>query len=234
MCVSGSDLYFAGGNTYWKNDFAHVLPYVHVSSSSAIAVSDTDVYVVAQIDTPHAVYFKNDSLIDLTPGIVTQLDDAAGATGIAISGSDIYICGNLHDTAVFWKNGAVNYLPGGYQAIGIAVSDANVFVAGYNDMNQPVYWRNGVLHPLQPQDAQVTCIAAFGNDVYVGGATGGVNYALYWKNGVSVPLVGGAVDFALLVKGGTIYAAGLADPGLAVYWVNGKMHTLGTGSASEA
>ena len=36
---------------------------------------------------------------------------------------------------------------------------------------------------LQPQFAAVTCIAASGNDVYVGGATGAVDNALYWKNG---------------------------------------------------
>jgi hypothetical protein len=233
MCVADSNLYLLAGNTYWVNDFPHVLPYPNISSSSAIAVSGSDVYVVVVIDTLHAVYFKNDSLIDLTPGIEVSLDYSAASTGIAISGSDIYISGNLHDSAVYWKNGVVNYLPGGYQAIGIAVSDTNVFVAGYDETNEPVYWRNGVMHTLQPQYAELYCIAASGNDVYVGGATGGVDNALYWKNGVPVALLGGAVDFGILVKGNDVYAAGLADPGLAVYWVNGAMHSLGQGSASS-
>ena len=233
MCVADSDLYLLAGNTYWKNDFPHQIPYANISSSSAIAVSGSDVYVVAQIDTQHAVYFKNDSLVDLTPGIEVQLDYSATATGIAISGNDIYICGNLHDTAVYWKNGTINYLAGGYQAVAIAVSGDNVFVAGYSDMEQPVYWRNGVLSVLQPQFAQVTCIAASGNDVYIGGATGGVNQAMYWKNGKGMPLAGGAVDYGILVRGNSLYAAGVANPGLAVYWVNGVIHSLGAGSASS-
>jgi hypothetical protein len=233
MCVADSDLYLLAGNTYWKNDFPHVLPYANISSSSAIAVLGSDVYVVAQIDTPHAIYFKNDSLVDLTPGIETQLDYAAAANGIAISENDLYICGNLHDSAVYWKNGTMHYLPGGYEAIAIAVSGSNVFAAGYNDMMQPVYWRNGVVQPLQPQTAAVNCIAASGDDVYVGGETGGVDKAIYWKNGSGVLLAGGAVDYGILVQGSTIYAAGVADPGFAVYWVNGVMHSLGTGSASS-
>jgi hypothetical protein len=233
MCIADSNLYLLAGNTYWINDYPHVLPYANIQSTSAIAVSGSVVYVVATIDTSHAVYFRNDSLIDLTPGIYTALDDAAAATGIAISGSDIYISGNLHDSAVYWKNGDVNYLPGGYTTTCIAVSGTNVFVAGYSETNQPVYWANGVLHVLQPQFAEVNCIAASGSDVYVGGATGGVDNALYWKNGVAVPLPGGAVDFGIQVIGGSVYAAGVADPGLAVYWVNGVMYSLGEGSASS-
>jgi hypothetical protein len=45
---------------------------------------------------------------------------------------------------VYWKNGVINYLTGGYAANYIAVSGENVYVTGTAAASY-VYWVNGQL-----------------------------------------------------------------------------------------
>lgn len=116
ITVSGDDVYVAGhinsSPAYWKNDVPVILPNGPggtVGGAYSIAVSDTNVYVSGFEQGAYgtiAMFWKNGVAIDLTP-------DASNiylTNNIAVSGSDVYICGTIVDPnttniAKYWKNG---------------------------------------------------------------------------------------------------------------------------------
>ena len=244
MGVTGSDVYLldADGASYWKDSVRQTIPDGRFTHS--ILVSGSDVYVVGATiassalggPTPAAIYFKNGAQVDLSQSV--QNVGAASTTGMAVSGSDIYVSAYMdvgyNDTndAVYWKNSTLNYLPNGYESKAIAVSGNDVYVAGTPIHGSDVYWKNGVMQQLGPDPALVSCILVSGNDVYVGGTTYGQNMAVYWKNGVEVLLQGGYSVNSMAVVGSDVYACGNSNGGYAVYWKNGVADTLGVGGAS--
>jgi len=219
IAVSGDDVYvagtvngfFPGTNSlglvakYWKNGVPVNLTSEYFGSqTSSITVSGNDIYLTGSAWEPYpldsigvpcsrircqhyeeATYWKNGAPIYVTDGTITQ----AHATGIAVSGTDIYVCGDiiydatttLGGQAAYWKNGSwVKLAYSGTDAVrvsGIAVSGNDVYVSGTGYVNggfsKALYWKNGVAIPLQGIGEQVsgtaTAIAVNGSDVYVAG-----------------------------------------------------------------
>src|SRR5213592_4174610 len=81
---------------YWKNGKQVHLPHAGHSSGSGIAVSDSNVYVSSSGEYfgNNVTYWKNGVGINLVdPTIIYP-----SATGITLSGSDVYIVGNAYMT----------------------------------------------------------------------------------------------------------------------------------------
>lgn len=127
------------------------------------------------------------------------------ATGIAVSGSAVYVPGSVsgpaENSAAYWTNGVATVLPelnpnGVSEATGIAVSGGNIYVVGYVGLVTPlvegatVYWANGtskILPNPSGMTSGATGIAVSGSDEYVAGyaedtATKQI-IAAYWVNG---------------------------------------------------
>jgi len=69
-----------------------------------------------------AVYWSNAGLANWLDMNITYVPGGTLATGIAVSGSDVYVSGNnLSGQAAYWKNGVINTLGSGV-ATGIAVT----------------------------------------------------------------------------------------------------------------
>ena len=244
VSVNGHDIYALAGNVYWKNGAPATIPDIHFSSE--ILAVQNDVYIIGASlassnagsgSTAAAVYWKNGSMVNLTQNLPDVV--AAFTKGIAVSGSDVYLCGYLftgyNDTldAVYWKNGQLNYLPNGYMAKCIAVSGLDVYVGGTSLHDGDVYWKNGVMHTLG-NAAQVTAITAIGSDVYIAGFTAsGPNQACYWKNGQMIPLPEGFEVTGIALHGADVYCSGNINSNQACFWRNGVVDTLGMGSTSS-
>ncbi|HEY5465322.1 MAG TPA: hypothetical protein VIJ95_18860 [Hanamia sp.] len=111
--VSGNDVYVVGwlsgyGDshaTFWKNGASTYLSSNGGEASSVFVAEDT-VYIAGYINnsgTYNATYWKN--------GVQTILSNGSIASGITISGSDIYICGkNDNNDAIYWKNDVAHIL----------------------------------------------------------------------------------------------------------------------------
>jgi hypothetical protein len=136
--------------------------------------------------TEEAAYWKN--------GVITKLTDSlsfAEATGIAVSGQDVYIVGwtsslsNLGlQNAVLWKNGIPTTLSADSTAAVancIALQGTDVYIGGtifdiasqtsngtsYN--SRPVYWKNGTPNTL-PNATSIATVTVNGNDIYFAGS----------------------------------------------------------------
>ena len=108
----GVNIYMAGmynGNiAYWKN--GKLVDLGVGGYATGIAVSDTDVYVSANVfngQADIAAYWKNNTRFNLSESRF------ANANGIAVTGGDVYVIGltvGVPDAAgtthpVYWKNG---------------------------------------------------------------------------------------------------------------------------------
>jgi hypothetical protein len=67
-------------------------------------------------------------------------------------------------------------------ASGIAVSGMDVYVIGYFDSVNPIYWKNGILHKLSGGGSENSTnnqngIVLLNNDVYISSTI-----SSYWKN----------------------------------------------------
>ena len=210
-----------------------------------------DIYIAGTVDKK-PTYWKNTTLTVLPGGL-----NAEGfATGIAISGKDVYVSGTVpsgtpypqSNVGVYWKNGVLNNLGGsadGSATTGIAVLGNDVYVIGFafnGNTTEACYWKNGVKTVLgtSPVFSRATGIAIIGSDVYISG-TG--NSLAYWKNGVKVSLSVGALggtahdiavnDLGDIVIGGTetYQAATTTLRSRAVYWKNGALMQITSNDA---
>lgn len=198
----------------------------------------TDVYIAGQ-DSGRAVYWKN--------GQETVLAANGNATGISLSGTDVYVSGEvvsgLQQTAVYWKNGVqVNLTTTGtattYQPV---VAGGNVYVPGYLEVPSPqdyiaVYWKNGVRIVLDTSvPAMAMGLAVLDTDVYVIGyvfprSYGGWDTAVVWKNGVqqSSPYsVNGGSFNQILTYGPNVYFVGING-----YFVNNGSYSILPGASA--
>ncbi|HEV2480534.1 MAG TPA: hypothetical protein VGS79_12750, partial [Puia sp.] len=244
----GSNLYFlgellSGGSGWWENGTANTIP-VHGAYAKDIAVSGSGVYILSGTNanglSGAMFYWKDGKEVDLPK---SSFGDGL-ATGIALSDTsiyadpDVYVCGMLSgilsDTAVYWKNNQLIYLPDGEEADHIAVSGMDVYVVGRSQSSprQEVYWKNGVEVKLGTQFI-ATSITVSGNDLYLAGFLGSQTHqACYMKNGLLVNLPGGNAASGIAVNGTDVYACGNTYDTHALLWKNGVVDTLGAGYAS--
>jgi hypothetical protein len=199
LSISGSDQFIAGNAefngvytaAYWKNGVWTNLSQNSGSAAYAIAVSGQDVYIAGKDGTngTQAVYWKNAVEYPLIQ------DTVASANAIVLSGNNLYIAGSIsvdgsHPTACYWKNGIRTDLidaglrPGidNTYASAIAVSGSDVYVTGFFNSVNPVYWKNGELHELsgggyENITGNQNGIALFNSDLYISAINGS-----YWKN----------------------------------------------------
>jgi hypothetical protein len=232
------------------------------STANDVALSNNDIYVAgAERDTPsptdptelnqRAVYWKNGTQMELTDGSTN-----AEATGIAVSGTDVYVAGSQYNAsslrfnARLWKNGVEVPLNDGSnwsRANDVAVSGSDVYVAGNETIAgtpTAILWVNGVAQPLSVPGSSGNAhrVLIVGNDIYVLGAysNGGVTNACYWKNGnfnTIAFLAGGSSYFVNdgLLQSGNLHLVGYgfeASTAKPIYWNNGTAAKLGETSAS--
>ena len=267
MDNAGYDIYVAGVNkdgyaTYWKNGEAFVNQNVK-EVYRAIDVSDGDVYTLYGSYESGLSYCKNNG----TPVTLTGGNIAAptSVTDIAVSNGDVYVCGYGGGylsglpagsyVGMYWKNGsAVSRLDASSTnrgiAYSIAVSNGNVYVAGYAihpgglgyaATYVAAYWKNGSYVNLGGSNSVARSVFVSGDDVYVAGAQRNSNYQTifkYWKNGTAVDLYDASPnllnnDISIAVtKNGEVHVASLhfrTSGGYEyTYWTNGVKTILGT------
>lgn len=136
---------------------------------------------------------------------VLSMSDS-NATGIAVSGSTVYVVGNYNNNnnknnACYWKDGVRQTLD--HQGIGssyaifgaIAVSGTSVYIASEyfrpddSDTVYVCYWKDGIRTDLDRsglRSTEIYSIALSGTSVYVLGYSSHTKPStrLYWKNGV--------------------------------------------------
>ncbi len=203
--IDGTDVYIAGYEnkgsqdiaTYWKNG---VPTYLTDGSRSAIirsiAISGGNIYAAGyEYNESKAVakYWKNGVPVALTDG-----QRSASSRTIAVEGSDVYVCGveyeNSVETAKFWKNGIETILGDKTNrsfTVAMAVKGSSTHITGM-DNGSGKYWKNGVVIPFAPNEAEAYPMAVYlvNDDVFLAGSIGNglTTKAAYWKNGSQVIL----------------------------------------------
>lgn len=265
IAVSGSDVYVGGTvedaqqnyhAVYWKNGTQTQLPTGAATTSglSAIALSNGIVYSAGWIANYATVWISNVPY-QLKDRMTLQPDvfDPTVATGIFLSGSDVYVsgwtlqCGTsspqvCEAVPLYWKNTAPvelsSYSPQGNTSTGnaIFISGSDIYIAGVSRPasgdNSAIYWKDGTQVTLAPPTSQATSIFADATDVYVAGNLNSTQ-AGYWDNGTPTVLDAAGGDVAGIVLSGTdIYGVGTNDQKNAGYWLNGNFTSLGAGYGS--
>ncbi len=220
IAVANGNVYAAGGDqsaglaTLWVNgkptqltDGMGIDPSIpNFTDANSIFVDGSDVYVAGlagksfEISPDNywtanvAVYWKNGVATDLST--VSNQSPNIQAVGIAVSGSDIYVGGNIGTInqspplAVYWKNGVQTQLsPAASYASSLTLSGSNVYVAGAISTSTLGYWMNGTATSIGSSSgvSEANQIAVNGADVYIAGtapvSTSHFSAAAYWKNG---------------------------------------------------
>jgi len=170
--VTNGDVYVSGyatiGNSiyplYWKNGQETVFKDIvgGVAFPTSIAAAGADVYLMADERRPmetnqpfdyfNLVYWKNKQKITVP---LTSSDAEAKSiqsqSHLLVSGQDVYFTANQYDkdlkilSASYWKNDQETKIGNAKGDIvsAIALSDNDVYVAGYDD-SSVMYWKNGV------------------------------------------------------------------------------------------
>ena len=193
-----------------------------------VITQPSDIYA-AGFDGANVTYWKNGTAVLLAP----LTGPAGAATGIAVSGTDVYVSG-YHNGAVYWKNSTRINLTGSAfdSAHAITLAGADVYVAGDDGAGGPggpnaaVYWKNGVRTLLHSSGVSTSAktIVVSGTDVHAAGYIG--DTAVYWKNGVRTTL---STNFAkangIALSGTDVYVVGVEN-GVGLYWKNGVKQIL--------
>lgn len=231
---------------YWKNGKQVHLPHPGLSSGSDIAVSDSNVYVTSSgvFQGNNVTYWKNGIGINLAdPTIIYPT-----ATGITLSGNDVYTVGTAYVTnfqkkvPIYWKNqdNAIKIATYSFnhgEGRDIAVVGNDVYIAGttfdfiLGAGSPPCYWKNGAptfLHAVTPSfNGVAKSIFVSGSDIHVVGecypssSASPFGWAVYWKNGIPTELApSNKISEAncVTVVGNDVYIAG------AVTGTDGQRH----------
>ena len=157
------------------------------------------------------------------PVYLTDSTNNAEATGITLTGTDLYACGSesngTKQVAKYWKNGIATNLSSATNnaaATSIVVKGTDVYVAGYetNAANISIakYWKNGVAVNLTDGLDGLAILPT----VMVAGALGIFAYVaghLYFSRYLGVPYVSGAGELM-------VFCAAMAGAGLGFLWFN--------------
>ncbi len=141
-----------GGDIVYGFAYGVATSGTDVYAAGALAPGQSDESIQSFYSNP--VYWKN-NVPQTLPGPNGPV--AGAACAIAVSGSDVYIAGNVdytdnYDSPVFWKNGVVSVLSTGeVTATSIGVSPSgDVYVTGNVTVDQPgedgttaILWKNG-------------------------------------------------------------------------------------------
>ena len=212
---------------YWKNGYKTSLGTTTAGAgiANAVAVSNTDVYVVGRIGFTSKLW-KNGVPTNLTNGL-----SASDAKAIVVVGNDVYIAGFdfSNNEIVMWKNGVrsvvANGVPLTYDGMGIGVIGNDVYICG--NIEQHAYiWKNGVGTRLSDSSSSyVSGLFIAGTDIYISGRENGK--AVFWKNSIKT-LLSTNSSFAngIAVSGTDVYVVGNEDWNTAVYWKNGIKNVL--------
>jgi hypothetical protein len=116
-------------------------------------------------------------------------------------------------------------------AVSIAISGTDVYVAATIGDDTAAYWKNGTRTTLGSHYSYAYGIAVSNGDTYVVGVDNAV--PVYWKNGAetALPYTSLAGCDGIFISGSDIYICG-QDNGNAVYWKNGKETILDAGFAN--
>ncbi|HEV3223348.1 MAG TPA: hypothetical protein VGZ90_10730 [Puia sp.] len=223
VIVSGSDVYVTG---------------VYQGSANTIPSNNNGGPSVAQY-----VYWKNGS-----PNNIDTFQQIGIPPVISVSGTDVYYANRNG-----WKNGSLisfpatgspakNFFTG--SIISTFADGTDVYFAGYDTLENVVYWKNGNLTIAAPYGGRGTtlplvyCMYVSGSNVYVGGMS---DKAVYWVNGTAnfmQPRPGDGSYLSsinsLFVSGTDVYNPGVfipigLPPGVylgASYWKNGVENDL--------
>ncbi len=196
--ISGSDIYSACPDAYYKNAVHHPMPTMNSSIARSILVSGNDVHIVgAEHNGTKLVarYWKNDIGADLSNGSAH-----ATATSIAVAGTDIHVVGFDGKKARYWKNGVGTDLTDGVEtglASTIFLVGNDVYIGG-NDGNTAKYWKNGqeVLLTNGASRASVNSIFVLNGVVYAAGYAYGMGFdiATLWVNGEPTNFTDGTAE----------------------------------------
>lgn len=205
---------------------------------SLTTLTTRDIYVAGS-EGGQARYWKN--------GVGVTLPGGTDCYGIAVVGTDVYVCGmgtnpaTGNTSAMYWVNGTPTYLDYNNTwfsfATGIAVYQGDVYVTGRIGFfdNVGVYWKNGVAVPLGPGEANGISIDNSNGDIYI--ANSDVSNPSYWKNGVivTVPALSNTSVVAVAAANGNIYATGLQGSAnqKGILWRNGARSELLTPNQSR-
>jgi hypothetical protein len=256
-------VYVAGEGSFWVDGVHHMVKandegelHHRQPQMNSIFVSGDDIYMGGYEPTTSinrfAVLWKNGKYQYLSDGATD-----ASVNSVLVAGEDVYAVGykymeNGRPRAALWVNGDVQYLPcaidpdnnDGTNARGIFVSGKDVYVAGSEDENYAILWKNGTPQRLETEGgryAHADSVFASGSDIYVaGGDWIDIPYgprAVLWKNGEPQYLQTAAAANSVFVYGNDVYVCGNAglqgnlDRLAGVIWKNGKVqHYLGNGS----
>ena len=244
--ANGSDVYVAGtvgtaqgtAAVVWKDGVASTMPDTGTLNEyvSGIVVSGGDIYVSggnpmtyepASGHTYCAAYWKNGIIHSLDSGLIVITPGSTGivggpyATGLSLSGSDVYISGTesrpglaispyVYEQAMYWKNGTpvpLGTTTDGTQGNAVLLANDTVYVAGnvsYLGTFMATLWKDGVMPtlPLWETNSVANAIAVSGKDVYVAGNAyiNGAPFATYWKNGVATQLGSGGTAYKIIIQ----------------------------------
>jgi hypothetical protein len=135
-----------------------------------------------------------------------------GANAICVSGSDVYIAGEIFNgsvvSAAYWLNGVpVNMTVSSTDntlARSILVAGSDVYVCGDQSINiettVAIYWENGIPIALAGPAGNSDAFSIFvnGSDLYLTGFNN--NFGCYWKNGTQITLSPNSIALSIYVR----------------------------------
>ena len=175
--VSGSDVYIAGylfsrqgGKdiaVLWKNNELVELSNGAVNARAySVFVSGNDVYVAGEENSgsSKAMLWKNNTPVPLQGDVF----DHHIAKSVFVVGNDVYVAGEARKGgndfyAVLWKNNVMTKLEYKAKATSVAVSNNDVYVAGYETDTQETQtraaiWKNGTKTLLGNSSSVARCV----------------------------------------------------------------------------
>ena len=182
---------------------------------------------------------------DGTPLLLTDKTIYSEASDIFVSGTDVYVGGNISGSekskAVIWKNGNPTYLTDGTYGTAIEaihVSGSNVYAVGTewnSTLNKRVskLWKNGEETTIG-DNFVARDLFVYNSDVYIVGNNG--SKSLLWKNGTITELTDGSNDsspVSVYVNNTDVYVVGYENK-KATLWKNGNPTYLTDGINSAA